>query len=278
MNNSAKNMLVAPVKLPVFAMLFGPYGLMLDKIKQFIINGTAFAVVLMVLYIASGQDALCINSAYRQQHFCTNNVANFAIIHFISFFILCVFMRSWYQTAFMPEGIKSYKIFIPQLADLKILGLFAAFFLTLAIAGFSGYLLYVRVPNPDWKIELGYFTLVSFGFFVPLLALRFVSYVAFAAAGEPLPAPIVVWKKTAGNTFLILSSIIILMMIGLFISQALLRSFMIGGTNIGQWYVMLGSEYLSDIAVIFIAACFMNYCYLQKGFLFERNENGKSNN
>ena len=278
MSNNTENLSETPVKLPVFATLFGCYSLLMDKFKQFVFLGTAFAVILMIIYIAGGQDALCVNNVYRQTHFCTNNVVVFVLVHLLTLFILCIFMRNWYQIVLQNKPITFQRLFIPQKADFKILGLIVCYFLTLAVAGFSVYLLYIRVPNPDWRIELGYFAVVSLGFLVPFLALKFVSYFAFAADNASLPSPMVLWHKTAGNTFLILSSVIVLMMIGLFLSQALLGSFMAGGDGISKFYVMLGSEYLSDMAVIFIAACFMNYCYLQKRFLFERNENGNSGN
>ncbi len=268
-NNSS---LTEAVKLPFMASIFGVYTLFIEKIKPFFIVSGFFALVLMILYFAAGQEALCINGAYRQEHACSNNLINFIVVHLIAFFVLCIFLRIWLQSVLQTKPFV-WKDIIPQLADAKVLGLFGVYFLTLVIAGISAYLLIVRAPNPDWKIELGYFTLVSLGFFAPLLTLRFASYIAFAASGEPLPSIKTLWQKTAGNTFIILAGVMILVFFGLFLSQYLLRAFTT--TQVNAFYIVLGCEFLSNIVALFITACFTNYCYLQKMFLFERNDNGK---
>jgi hypothetical protein len=80
----------------------------------------------------------------------------------------------------------------------------------------------------------------------------------------------VVWKKTKGNMFSILLFVTFLMLVGLFASQNLLNYYTKVSVD-ASFFVMLISEYLSDIAVLFIVACFTNYCYLQKTFLSEGN-------
>lgn len=266
-----------PVKLPLFSTIFGAYGLIIDKFKQFVITGTIFAVIFMILSIASGQAAMCYNEIYRATHFCTQNWGLFIGLRLLVFMMICMFLRIWYQFALAQKTLNFKQMFIPKLADLKIAGGFLAYLVTIAVSCLSFYLLLTRVPNPDWRIEILYFSVVSLGFFVPILALRFLVYFAFFAAEEVTPPLRVVWHKAAGNSFTLLGGIVLLLLSSFFITQALVGSII---TSKGEISVitMLGSEYLSDIAPLFTAACFMNYCSIQKIFLFERNDDGQSNN
>lgn len=274
--DAVKNNNCQPVKLPIFSTIFGAYGLILDKFKQFALLGTIFAVIMLLFYMAGGLDTFCHNRFYREAHFCTDSIPLFVTLHLLNAFIVCMFLRVWVQVALKGEKQTWRQIFIPRWADLKIAGGFLASFLTLAIATGAFYLLIVRVPNPDWRIEWAYFTFVSMGFFVPLIALRFSVYFAFVAADEKCPSPIDVWLKTRGNGFALLGGIIFLLLFGLILSQALIISLARADTS--SFLTALGSEYLSNLAVIFIATCFMNYCYLQKNFLFGKDEDEKSVN
>ncbi len=267
---------IESIALPFTASVFGAFSLFIEKIKPFLLVSTPFAIILMILYFVFGQEALCINSLYRQDHSCSNNLISFILVHLLALFILCIFMRVWMQFV-LGQKTFSWQQLMPQLADIKLFGLFVVYSITLIIAGFSTYLLIIRVPNPNWTIELAYFFVVSLGFFVPLLGLRFISYFAFAADNEPLPPLKTLWKKTTHNTFILLIGIMVLVFCGLLLSQYLLQAFM-RTTQFDAFYITLGCEYLSNIIVLLITACFTNYCYLQKMFLFERNDNGKSNN
>lgn len=264
-------------KIPVLTAIFGGYNLVINKFKEFIILGTIFSVVLMALYFCSGQDALCYNRYYRASHFCNNNIVSYIVIHTIAAFVICIFLRCWYQIGILGKPLSWMLIIKPQTSELKIAGGFLLYFCTLLLAGLSFYLLLIRDPNPDWKIELLYFTVVSLGFFVPILALRFSVYFAFFADNSKLPSLSCVWNKTAGNGFALLSGIIILMIIGLSISQAMMSSFARISEDVSI-YTALGSEYLSNVSILFIITCFMNYCYLQRNFLFERIENEHTTN
>lgn len=266
-----------PVKLPFFTTIFGAYGILAENLKAFLVLGSVFALLLSVIYMGSGLGVLCIASQYQENYFCTNNIYVLLIVRLVVFFISCIFIRGWYQviTGKRPNNRLAY--FVPQKTDLKIAGIFLGYVLCLLVAAGSAYLLYMREPNPDWRIELAYFAVVSLGFLLPFLTLRFMCYVAFAAADESLPAPPVVWKKTSGNFFVLLAGIIVLFILSLFIAISLLHQLVIV-ENAGRFYVAVFSEYISQLLYLLIVACFTNYCYLQKKLLFERNNDGKSGN
>ena len=125
---------IKSVKFPIITTIFGCYNLLVDKIKQFIVVGSVFTGILMLLYIANGQNALCINAGYRASHFCTNNWIWFSITHFVGLFVLCRFVRVWYQKALLGNAINWKKDLLPQKNDLKILGLIIAYVITLVVS------------------------------------------------------------------------------------------------------------------------------------------------
>ena len=260
----------APVKLPILHTIFGCYMTLIDKIKPFVILGTFFSLILMCLCFATGQDALCINGLYRQTHYCTENLSLYFGVHLVLLFVLAMFMRNWAQTALQNTPFNWKSAFIPQWADLKIFALFFIFFATVVVAVTSAYFLYIRVPNPDWRIELAYFSVVGLGFFVPLIALRFLVYFAYAAVNVPFPPLKAIWQKTSGNGFALMAGFVLLMMVGLFcalsVSQRLLMQ-----QVVDPFYIAVGTDYLSDMLFLLVSACFMNYCYIQYQKLSEQN-------
>lgn len=251
-----------PVKLPVLQTIFGCYLTLIDKVKPFIFLGTIFSLVLMVLCFATGQDSLCINGLYRQNHYCTENLFLYLGTHFVLLFILAVFMRVWTQTALQNIPFDWKSLFLPRSADLKIFGLFFIFFATFVVALTSAYFLYVRVPHPDWRIELAYFSVVGLGFFAPLIALRFLAYFAYAAVNAPFPSLKTIWKKTAGNMFALLLGFILLVMVGLLCTLSISQKFLMLQI-VDPFYIAIGADYLANMLFLLVSACFMNYCYNQ---------------
>lgn len=268
-NSIEQNSSVEAVRLPIAGTAFGAYWLLIKKFKEFLILGSIYAVVLLLIYLLSGNGWFCNIASEEKTFFCSNNVGIFIVVRLLNFMVICMFARVWYQAILEDKFSLRRNLFVPSWKDIKIMALSIGYILSLSVAIYSLYLLYVRVPNPDWRIELAYFTFVSLGLIVPVVALRFLSWYAFIAEGEILPNWKVLWRKTTGNNFLILSSLVLLLIIGLSVSMGLLHNIMLYN-NLQNMLAMLWSEFLSHIFNLLVVACFMNYCYLQKKFLFER--------
>ena len=249
------------VSLPIIASILGPYGLWLDNFKNFAIYGGIFALFLSALYMFSGTEMMCGSVIYRDEHYCNADIRVFALVKIMNLAVFCVFMRLWNEL--LQNKPVNIKIWQPQLRDLKIGALILSFIATIAIAGCALYLLYIRVPNPNWKIELLYFTVVSLGFLPPILALRFFVYFAFAASGEPLPKIQEIWQKTAGNNFIIVLALLLQLIVATALSVSFLNNFLIA-ENANKLYIAMVGEFVSNIIAFFVIACFTNYCYIQK--------------
>ena len=258
---------INPVKLPFFQTIFGCYDIFFSKFWSFVCLGGLFALIMTFIFFISGQDILCLNNEYGNNHFCTKSIWNYVGIHLIAICLNFLFMQKWVLLVTEGKSFKWKRVVMPDWGTLKMIGLSLAYIATIGVAAFSLYLLYVRVPNPNWKIELVYFTAVSVGFIFPVIGMRFFSYFAYAAQREPLPSVRVIWKKTSGNMLPIVGGCALLMFLSLFLVQTIMQQLSVAKPTMGH---ALFLEYLSQFFVFVLLNCFMNYCYIQKNF-FEKD-------
>ncbi len=271
MENSKNESKIQPVKFPLFKGVLGCYSLLLDNIKYFILLGTIFSVILSLLYFITGQDILCNNNIYRAEHYCTNNGIMYIAVHIISFFIMCIYARCWTQIVTEKKQF-DWKMVLPQKTDIKLLGVIMIFIATLSFAIISGYLLIIRVPNPNWKIEIAYFAVVSLGFLVPLFALRFFSCLSFVAENKKMPKLSLLWVKSSGNMFILILGAIFLMFVTIFLLSAIAQN-IIFGDNPNGYIMAIGSEYIFNMATTLVWSLIMNYSITQKQILFAGDDN-----
>ena len=263
---------VNKIKLPFFQTVFGCYDIFFSKFWAFAPLGGLFALIMTFIFFISGQDILCFHGEYSKAHFCTQSIWNYIAIHLLAVCMNFLFMQKWCQLVAEGKNFNWKKVLVPDLGTLKMIGLFLAYIAMVGVAAFSLYLLYTRVPNPNWKIELTYFTVVSIGFILPIIGIRFFSYFAYAAQKQSLPSLKIIWKKTSGNMLAIVGGCSLLMLIALFLMQTVMNQITMAKPVIGH---ALFLEYLSHLFVFVVLNCFMNYCYIQKNF-FERDfQNGE---
>lgn len=258
-----------PLRLPVLSTLIGSFGMVAEKFRYFIQLGLPFALFLGLIYIICGQDTTCWIVNYTTSSNCSQSLVAFAGIHVIALFLFCMFMRNWYLIALKGQNMSLKQVLLPRLADVKIFLLVLATMGAWLIAGSAFYLLYVRVPNPDWRIELAYFTVVSLLFSAPIVMTRFLSWIAFAAEEAPLPSLLKIWKKTSNHTVLLFASFVFVLLVGIFLQQAVLAE-ATAQHNLRFYRIVFNEWFVEGIAVL-LACLFMNYCALQKKFFFEDN-------
>ena len=273
MISKEKESLVKPIKLPFFQTVLGCYDIFFSKFWSFACLGGLFALILTFMFFASGQETLCYNSEYNSNHFCTKNSWNYGIIHLLAFILCFIFMQKWYQFLKNDKSFAWKKVLLPDLGTLKMIVFFILYVFTMIISSFSFYLLYIRVPNPNWRIEIIYFTLVSVGFIFPILGLRFFSYFAYAAENERLPSIKTIWIKTSGNMLVIIGGCSFLLMLAMFLTQTIIQQ-----TNVAKPIMAhaLFIEYLSQLFILTTLSCFINYCYIQKNCIEKDDKNEKN--
>lgn len=260
----------APVRFPFFGILFGPYTLFIDHTRAFCICALPFALLMSLISLGGAQGLMCLFADFRASGgFCTNNLPWFTAIHLLNFFVLCMFMVRWYNLSFGTTKLSWRSMFMPRKADFRLFVTLIAFTLLNLISAFSFYLLYIRVPNPDWRLEVIYFGFVSLGFLVPFVLIRFYSVFAFVMEGEPLPPLSCIWKRSRGNTLKILLSLSLIFFLAVFSFFAFINEFKLVEVK-NAFYISFMAEYLYNLLFLLMTVFFADHCYLQKYFMFGR--------
>lgn len=258
------------IKFPVFKMLTGHLDLLLKSNRQAWLLCAVFAGIETLIFTLSGNLFICSNQAYSQTHYCNSNFIIFATAHLLNIFANCMFARNWTETALNKEKFKWKLVLTPSKKDFKLLGLLGLYVLTLVVALVCMYVLYVRVPNPNWKIEIVFFTLVSIGFIVPIFALKFSSYAATIALGEKMISPKLLWQKTSGNFTAILGGAAVIMLIYLLVMSQIIQFSTEAGSVISFLQTVI-VEYIINFFKMIIIALIMNFCYIQHKILWGDN-------
>lgn len=257
-------------KFPLFKTVFGSFSIFFDNFKSSIIIGSVFSVVYILVNIISGQSLFCYSNDYSKQFFCSNNFFVFVISNLFLWFVACVYMRNWYHVVILKTQKFSIKNILPKKNDVKIFGVLFLFFISICIATGSSFLLFIREPNPDWKIEIIYFAVVSIGFFVPMFAVPLLSLISFAAEGVKIPKFKELAAVSKGKILGMFLSFIGVVMISFLLMLSGMR-YLVQISIDGNFFVVVIAEFLYNIILMFIASIFINYCYMQKKFLFERS-------
>ena len=263
------------VRFPITQIIFGPYMLLINKFKAFAYIGTLYALILSIIYLMGGQSLFCSLGAISAG-FCGQSLTLAIVVRIIILALIAVYCVRYYQAVWQNAPLNLAFLFKPQKNDLLSLGAIIAFLLLNGIALLSGYLLYARVPNPDWRIELTYFGVVASGFLVPFVLLRFYLILAYIWGGEKILSIAYIWKICGGNNLRILCGIALWFFVWVFGISAIASNFAEYARG-GSIYAIFFGEYVFNFVMLIMISCFVNFCGIQK-FLTERKINEKTEN
>ena len=262
------------VKYPFFKIILEPYLLSLDNFKKLFRISAIYALLLSIVYLLGSQHVFCMFSEYRTSDgYCAGNFTLFIIVHIIAFILMSSFAHRWYNACFNNHPINIKWLLQPSFQDIKAVMLFLIFILLNAISLLSYFLLAIRVPNPDWRIELIYFAFVSIGFLVPFILTKFYSIIAFILSQEKVPPLMEIWKKSSGNGLRVLLSLMIYFMCCVFSLSAYTRSINLPSMENSFFFIFAGEYFFNFISLLLISV-FVNLCYLQKHLLFGEQDHG----
>lgn len=249
------------VKLPFISTILGPFALVFSGGMRAFILCMIFAGIVTFITGITGNLSTCISENFRIKYSCNESGIVFIITKILIFAVDVIFIRNWIGMILEDKKSNWREIFTPNLRDGKIAGVLLLLFASIGVALLALYLLYARQPNPNWRIELIYFGVVSLGFLVPILALRFLGYIASAALGEKMLSPLTIWQKTSGNMFLLLSGAFAMIMVMTIIMLNLLQ--FAGGaaltSNLASAWLC---EFVCSLGKTITIIMFANFCYL----------------
>lgn len=273
---------VNPVSIPFWELSFLPIGILLYRFRHFLFLSFAYGLLITVLAFATQLSYVCGLSEWNENPYfgCTSSPAVYVTFFLLRLLIVAVFLKTWYKTAVCGEALNVREMFIISARDWKLFGGILIIVGCFCLPLVSTYILAVRVPNPDWRIESLFFAVASSGFWLPFLALRFLSVFAFALGGQKRPPLKLFWQRTTGNTLKIIMALTLIIVLNtiIFLNYNLLAAFVIGRVfTVGA----VVCDLVYNMLFLLMSASFASMAVVQREALFswyagERQNEGEA--
>lgn len=263
-----KNKSKEKFKMPILKLFFSPFTMIMDNLKNASIVVLMSSVVLTLLAIFMGYSVLCASPSAAAAGLRCSSFGFLYLFYIIAkLMIISIFITFFYDLISGREfSVKN--LFVLNLRHLKTFGVLIVFILLNFFPLLSLYALYIRVPNPEWKIEIIYFAFVSIGFIIPFFVMRFYSVFGYFVEKEKVVELLPVWEKTKDNGFKIVSSVFIIIIFSMFILISFYSNFR-GFSPEHVIYSAFVSEFIYNILQLIIVALFVGNFYIQRVILIE---------
>ena len=253
----------------VLKSFFKSMWLITDNLKNFFMQGFVFSLLLTLLSYVFGQKYMCFfNKDISENMFCPNLHYLYFLYLFFKIVLICIFINIWYDKLFNNTLInkeyfkKNYKKF------LKTFIFLICFLMLNGIPFISMLILFLRVPNPDWIIELLFFIIVSVGFWVPFILMRYYSLFAVFLSNGNWKMFGKTWDNTDGYTGKIIFSASLIFMVNLILFVAVMSTFMRFSDLNPEVYNFIAEMFLGFVNY-FIVIVMVNFCQTQKQIFLE---------
>lgn len=255
------------VSMPFLKLLLNPFRLFIDHLTPIMMLSGIYGLYLTVLALASGFSFICsFQRNYDVFYPCQFSLAAYGAYLLVRIFIISWFMVKWLNLINGAACTWKTIFKFPQNVG-RTFGLLLINAATFLFPILSTSLLVQRVPNPDWRIEISYFAVVSIGYIIPFLAVKFYALIAFAAAGEPFPPLSDIWKRNSGNMLKTLISLFFILILMIFFIANLFSGMSMNNNINPVWFGFI-SELMYNIVMLWFAALFAANCQIQKNFLY----------
>ncbi|MBR1648407.1 MAG: hypothetical protein IJ689_02280 [Alphaproteobacteria bacterium] len=269
---TAKTPSVSPVphKIKLLNLIFMPLGMLFYNFKSFIILCAVFAPLMTVLAYATDNMLICsfpVMETHNPFACAASNYALYFTFFALRLLLVAVFLKSWVKIAVTRQTVNIRELLVIAPQDWKLLCVFLGVLMVNVLPIFSVMALINRVPNPDWRIETLYFAVVSCGFWLPFLAIRFYCLPAFVAENVKLPSIKQIFNLSSDNGLKMLTSFVMLL---IFCTLFVIYFMGMAEKIIPYNYAVLGivSEVFYNAVMLAVMTIFMNYSITQQKELF----------
>ena len=258
-----------PIKYSIVKSFMQPFWTITDYLKTFIQQGLIFSLIMVIIsYIFNQKYACVFNKNFAHTDSCINSTYLYVPYLLVKIGLMAVFVNLWYAVIYKNEVItkdyfkSSWKKFI------KTFGFLIAYLVFNLIPLLSVLLLIFRVPNPNWKIELLYFTIVSIGFLFPFLLMRIYSLLALFLEGKNWKEFKKAWNKTKGYSMKIVLSCTLLFFVNMLV-MVLTTEVLSDLHGLPIWFYNIYAEILFSLMNYFIVLTVVNFFEVQKKIFLE---------
>ena len=250
-------------KYPFIKAISKPFADITDHFKIFVGFSSMAAFALTLSAYLFGQTFLCGVSSLYPQITCAQNTILYIPYFILKFLILSIFLKTWYDGIYLNKQINKTYLKQNVLTFLKFFGGLILFVALNMLPILSLYLLLIRIPNPVWQAEIGYFTFVSIGFIVPFVMLRFYANLGLLIEGGQYKNFKMIIENTKYQSAKILLSFafVVLFLLVCFVSAVgTLRTHISGNIYIYNLF----SEFVYEWVSVFISTLLINFIHTQR--------------
>lgn len=259
-------------KYSIIKSFLKSYWVLSDNVKAFFIQGSFFAVFMLLISYLLGQKYMCFfNKGVAQNMYCPNASLLFIVYFLLKLFAISVAVNVWYNSVFKKAEISLAYFKSNVFKFLKSFVCILLFVVLNAMPMVSSLILFNRVPNPVWQKELMFFIIVSTGFWVPFILMRFYGLFAAFLAGENWKQFKKIWEKTSGFTMKIVISCAFVFMVDLVALISVFGTFSRPSNLPAELYNM-SAEVSLAFAAYFIVITFLNFIEFQKNTFLDDNK------
>ena len=263
----------ATTNISLWELITQPVKLIFKNWQLFFLFGVPVALLLTFGSLLSGHAVVCGIPAMlgTSTYACDGSVTSYYCDLAFRLILCAVFSVKWYQYALLKIKTTIKSFFSLKKYEAKALG-FLFLIITADIAPIIALILLVfRTPNPNWQIELAYFTSVAWIFLLPLIAIRFYPYFSLAVEGKQTPNIVEMWRKTKGNMVKFLLGISVLVFLALFIFMQYYA--FIQDIDSLNTLGIASVEFEYNVLMILFLIGFTHFCYIQKNLLYKGDVN-----
>lgn len=254
------------IRYPLNDIIIGPYKKFLVHSRQFIQIASIFSVAMSAVYLLFGSSIFCNFSFFNHDSICSYNIGAYILSKLIILYLISAFSVRYYQSVWCQKTTGPIFLFRPQKLDIFSFIGFIFFILINMMSVLSGYLLIIRVPNPDWRIELTYFGFVSIGFLLPFILLRLYSIFADIWSGHKPSSLLNIWKLSRGNSLRLIISASMQMFLFIF-SLSATTSYAGSLASEASILSIIVMEYIFCFVLLISVSLFINFCAIQQHYL-----------
>ena len=259
--------------ISLWALISQPIKLIFKNWQFFFLFGVPAALLLTFSSLLSGHAVVCGIPAMLgvSTYACDGSVVSYYCDLIFRLILCTVFSVKWYQYVLLKTNITLKNLFALKKYEAKALGFLFLIIITDIAPIIALALLVFRTPNPNWQIELAYFTSVAWIFLLPLIAIRFYPYFALAAENKSMPSIAEMWRKTKGNMIKFLLGISVLVFLALFIFMQY-YAFIQNIDSLNNFEIA-SVEFEYNVLMILFLIGFTHFCYIQKILLYKGDVN-----